>query len=303
VRVCVVHEQGIALMGPLPPEVELVVADPLASSDVDTSGVRFWVPAFLSRGPTPESLARLPDLDTVQLMTAGADAWVGRLPAGVTLCDGRGIHTAPTAEWAVTATLAYLHEFPHFARAQARGSWEFRVTDEAAGKRVLIVGAGAIGEAVASRLAPFEVSLTRVARTARPGVHPVSALPELLPHADVVILVVPLTPATTGLVDAAFLAAMPDGALLVNVARGPVVDSAALTAELVTGRLGAALDVTDPEPLPPGHPWWELPNVLLTPHVGGAVGGVLRRAYALVGDQVRRYAAGEPLLNVVDGDY
>jgi phosphoglycerate dehydrogenase-like enzyme len=303
VRVCVVHEQGIALMGPLPAEVEVVVADPETSSDVDVSGVRFWVPPFLGAGPTPQVLARLPDLEVVQLITAGADNWVGRLPANITLCDGRGIHTAPTSEWAVAATLAYLHEFPHFARAQARGEWDRRITDEAAGKRVLIVGAGSIGEGVAARLTPFEVSLTLVARTARPGVHAVSELPELLPHADVVILVVPLTKETTGLVDAAFLAAMPDGALLVNVARGPVVDSAALTAELVAGRLGAALDVTDPEPLPPGHPWFALPNVLLTPHIGGAVGGLLRRSYALVGDQVRRYAAGEPLLNVVTGDY
>lgn len=236
-------------------------------------------------------------------MTAGADTWVGRLPPAVTLCDGQGIHTIPTSEWAVTAALAYLHEFPHFARAQGRGEWSRRVTDEMAGKRVLIVGAGDIGAAVAARLLPFEVTLTRVARTARAGVHGVSELPLLLPNADVVILTVPLTSATTGLVDAAFLAAMPDGSLLVNAARGPVVDSAALTVELASGRLHAALDVTDPEPLPPGHPWWSRPNVLITPHVGGAVRGILPRAYGLVGDQIRRYVSGEPLINVVTGDY
>jgi phosphoglycerate dehydrogenase-like enzyme len=125
----------------------------------------------------------------------------------------------------------------------------------------------------------------------------------LLPEADVVVVVVPLTGETTGMVDAAFLAAMRDGALLVNAARGPVVDTAALTAELATGRIAAAVDVTDPEPLPAGHPLWQMPNVLLTPHVAASVGQTLPRAYALAGDQIRRYAAGESLINVVEGDY
>jgi phosphoglycerate dehydrogenase-like enzyme len=203
----------------------------------------------------------------------------------------------------VTAILAYLRDFPHFIRAQARGEWAYRPTDELAGKNVLIVGAGDIGEAVAARLAPFEVGLVRVARQARPGVRSVAELPELLPAADVVVLTVPLTAATTGLVDAAFLAAMPDGAVLVNAARGPVVDTGALTAALATGRIGAALDVTDPEPLPADHPLWSMPNVLLTPHTAASVQGTLRRAYGLVGEQVRRYAAGQPLKNVVSGDY
>jgi phosphoglycerate dehydrogenase-like enzyme len=133
-------------------------------------------------------------------------------------------------------------------------------------------------------------------------VHGVDELPELLPHAEVVVLVVPLTAATRGLVDAGFLAALPDGALLVNAARGPVVDTTALLAEAESGRISAALDVTDPEPLPAGHPLWRLPNVLLTPHVGGAVRGLLPRAYRLAGAQLRRFVAGEPLINrVVDG--
>jgi phosphoglycerate dehydrogenase-like enzyme len=157
--------------------------------------------------------------------------------------------------------------------------------------------------AIADRLAPFEVSLTLVARQPRPGVHGIDELPSLLPEADIVVLVVPLTPATTGLVDAAFLAAMPDGALLVNAARGPVVDTEALTAEAGKGRLAAALDVTAPEPLPPDHPLWTMPNVLITPHVGGSVRGLLPRAYRLVGDQLRRLCAGEPLENVVTDGY
>jgi phosphoglycerate dehydrogenase-like enzyme len=133
-------------------------------------------------------------------------------------------------------------------------------------------------------------------------VHGVEELPRLLPDADVVVLIVPLTEQTRGLVDAGFLAAMRDGALLVNAARGPVADTAALTAALAGGRISAALDVTDPEPLPGDHPLWRMPNVLITPHVGGSVRGLLPRAYRLVGEQLRRYAAGRPLANhVVDG--
>jgi phosphoglycerate dehydrogenase-like enzyme len=147
------------------------------------------------------------------------------------------------------------------------------------------------------------VSLTQVARTARPGVHGIDELPDLLPEADVVVLIVPLTDETRGMVDAAFLARMRDGALLVNGARGPVVDTEALTAELATGRIGAAVDVTDPEPLPADHPLWTMSNFLLTPHVAGSVRGLLPRAYRLAGDQIRRYVSGEPLINVVQNGY
>jgi phosphoglycerate dehydrogenase-like enzyme len=286
-------------MGDLPATVEVTVAE---GASPDLTGVEFWVPPFL-RPPPADVLAGLDQLRVVQLMTAGAEAWLGRLPATVTLCDARGVHTSSTSEWVVTAVLSYLREFPKFARAQERREWLQSPTDELAGKRVLIVGAGSIGEAIAARLTPFEVTLTLVARSARPGVHGLDELPKLLPEADIVVLVVPLTSETTGMVDAAFLAAMPDRSLLVNAARGPVVDSAALTAELSSGRIGAALDVTDPEPLPVDSPLWSMPNLLLTPHVGGSVRGMLRRSYALVGDQLRRYLAGEPLINVVHGEY
>lgn len=270
----------------------------------DPGDVEFWVPPFLAKPEVTGLAARMPRLRVVQLLTAGADAWVDRLPGDVTLCDARGVHDSSTAEWVVGAILAYVRELPLFARAQERGEWAYRHTDELAGKRVLIVGAGSIGVAVRARLAPFEVTFTLVARTPRPaeGVYGVDELPALLPEADVVVLLVPLTEQTCGLVDEKFLAAMPDGALLVNAARGPVARTSALVAELASGRLRAALDVTDPEPLPADHPLWELPNVLLTPHVAGSVRGLLPRAYRLVGEQLRRFAAGEPLVNrVVDG--
>jgi phosphoglycerate dehydrogenase-like enzyme len=308
VEVWIPHERGRSLMGELPAGVTIDVYEgPSADLPGDPAAVEFWVPPFLASGSTVGLAEKMPALRVVQLLTAGADAWVGRLAEHVTLCDARGVHDSSTAEWAVAATLAYLRDFPAFARAQARREWAYRdhaPTDELAGKRVLLVGAGSIGAAIAARLAPFEVSLTRVARGARPaeGVHGVAELPGLLPDADVVILVVPLTAETRGMVNGRFLGAMRDGALLVNAARGPIADTATLTAELATGRISAAVDVTDPEPLPPDHPLWEMPNFLLTPHVAGSVRGVLARGYRLVGAQLRRYVAGRPLVNrVVDG--
>ncbi|WP_018218872.1 2-hydroxyacid dehydrogenase [Salinispora vitiensis] len=304
-KVWIPHEDGTSLLGDLPAGVTVEVAEPdrLPSPVTD---VRFWVPPFLAEADTTDLLRELPDLEVVQLLTAGADAWAGRMPPGVTLCDARGVHDQATSEWVVAAILAHLRSFPTLVRAQDRREWAYREvapTDELAGKRVLIVGAGSIGTALEARLAPFEVRLTRVARTARPGVHAVAELPRLLPEADVVVLLVPLTEQTRGLVDEGFLAAMCDGALLVNAARGPVAQTEALVAELGTGRISAVLDVTDPEPLPADNPLWAMPNVLLTPHVAGSVQGLLPRAYRLVGDQIRRCAAGEPPTNVVVAGY
>jgi phosphoglycerate dehydrogenase-like enzyme len=295
-------------MGEIPSGVELEsLESPDAPLPSDPGSVEMWVPPFLAGEASTALLPRMTSLRLVQLLSAGADAWVDRMPDGVTLCDARGVHDSGTSEWVVAVILSSIRRLDYLARAQAERRWAYAdaaPTDELAGKHVLIVGAGSIGAAVARRLEPFEVSLTFVARTARPpSVHGVDALPALLSAADVVVVLVPLTPATTGLVDKAFLASMKDGALLVNAARGPVAQTEALTAELATGRLRAALDVTDPEPLPAEHPLWTMPNVLITPHTAGSVRGVLRRAYALVGDQVRRIAAGEPPTNVVRDGY
>lgn len=300
---CIPHRRGLDLLGAVPPGVQVTVWDGRGDPPPDAAEAEFWVPPFLADRQVVALAGRLPRLRVVQLMTAGVDAWLGKLPEGVVLCDGRGVHSSSTAEWAAAATLAAVREFPRFARAQLERRWDHGPTGELAGKQVLIVGAGAIGEALRARLAPFGVDVVMVARRARPGTHAIVELPSLLPAADVVVLLVPLTTQTRGMVDAAFLAAMSDGALLVNAARGPVVVTEALVAELRAGRLRAALDVTDPEPLPPDHPLWTAPGLLLTPHVAGSVAGLLPRAYGLVGDQLRRYAAGAPLDNVVTGDY
>ncbi|MFV2020328.1 2-hydroxyacid dehydrogenase [Micromonospora sp. LOL_023] len=307
-KVWIPHEQGRELLGVLPDEVTVEVAVDARQLPSDPADVRFWVPPFLSHPGTTELVGRMSDLDVVQLLSAGADTWVGRLPERVTLCDARGVHDSSTAEWIATAILTHVRDFAGFIRAQDRREWSydrFAPTDELAGKRVLIVGAGSIGDALRARLTPFEVEFTLVARTARPadGVHAVSELPDLLPWADIVVLIVPLTPQTRGMVDGATLAAMRDGTLLVNAARGAVVDTDALVAELANGRIRAVLDVTDPEPLPADHPLWLLPNVVISPHIAGSVRGLRARAYRLAGRQISRFVRGEPLDNVVTDGY
>jgi phosphoglycerate dehydrogenase-like enzyme len=251
-----------------------------------------------------QKIGALPSLKTIQLLSAGADHVLPHIPGHVTLCNARGAHTAATAELTVGLIIASLRKLPRFAVQQRDGQWKGSLSDPIAGKRVLIVGYGDIGAAVERRLAGWEVTVERVARHARDGVHAIAELPELLGRADVVVILVPVTAETTRLVDAAFLANMKDGALLVNGARGVIVDTGALLAELTAGRIRAALDVTDPEPLPDGHPLWQAPGLLLTPHVGGAVYQARHSAYGVVSAQLARLAAGQPLANIIgDGGY
>jgi phosphoglycerate dehydrogenase-like enzyme len=249
------------------------------------------------------ALASLPRLRVVQSMSAGVEGVLTAVPDGVALLNARGVHTSSTSEWACAAVLASQREFPSFFRAQLEGRWSPRVTGTLDEATVLVIGAGDIGQAVAKRLQPFGCQLLRVARTARDGVEGIAALARLLPTADVVVLVVPLTAETTGMVDARFLASMRDGALLVNASRGAVVDTDALLAELTAQRLRAALDVTDPEPLPADHPLWSAPGLLLTPHIGGAVSTRPARVARMLADRLSRWAAGEEPTGVVTGTY
>ncbi|MGW0701847.1 2-hydroxyacid dehydrogenase [Streptomyces sp. NPDC002867] len=243
----------------------------------------------------------------VQTLSAGIDhvePGLPLLPEGVRLCNARGVHEASTAELTLALILASLRGIPGFVRGQDAEEWRAGFYPALADKSVLIVGYGSIGAAIEDRLAPFECArVARVARSARATergeVRALADLPELLPDADVVIVSTPLTEQTKGLVGADFLARMKDGALLVNVARGTVVDTKALLAEVESGRLTAALDVTDPEPLPAGHPLWHAPGVLISPHVGGSTSAFMPRAKRLLADQLTRFASGEPLRNVV----
>ncbi|HSU74234.1 MAG TPA: 2-hydroxyacid dehydrogenase [Terrabacter sp.] len=270
--------------------------------------IRLAVMPYMTKLRLTEVVQGLDSLEVVQLQSAGYEQFVHELPDGVTLCNAAGVHDASTAELALTLTLASIRDIPEFLAAQQRSHWEpLRLRTALADRRVLVVGYGQIGRAIARRFAPFEVTLTAVASKARAGdelvphVHGIGELGELLPHHDVVVVIVPLTDATRGLMDAEMLGRMPDGALLVNVARGPVVDTDALVAECASGRLRAALDVTDPEPLPPEHPLWSTPGVIITPHVGGATDAMRPRAMSLVRRQVEALLVGEPVDNVVAG--
>ncbi|HQR25578.1 MAG TPA: 2-hydroxyacid dehydrogenase [Nocardioides sp.] len=290
-------------LGEAPPGLryEVMVPEEGAGPPESAEEVELFVQPYRFSRADNELIALLPRLRVVQTLTAGIEHVAPYLPDRVTLCNGRGIHDDSTAELALTLLLASLRGVPEFVRAQDRREWRPSWRPALADKRVMVLGYGQIGAAVEARLLPFGVEVVRVASSARPGVHAVGELPLLLTAVDVVVVVVPATPETAGMVDAEFLASMKDGALLVNVARGSVVDTEALADALETGRLSAALDVTDPEPLPPDHRLWRAPNLLVSPHVGGASSAMWPRAYRLVRDQLARYAAGEPLVNVVLG--
>lgn len=300
-KIWIAHEAGLAHLGPVPDGVEIEVFDG-GDYPSDPSDVVFWVPPFTNREPA-DMLGDMPGLKAVQLLSAGVETWAPFMPEGVALCDNRGAHTEATAEWVMAAALMSVRRLDVFARRQAAREWAPMRTGTLFGGTALIVGAGSIGESVARRFEASGTAVRKIARTARPGVGTLADLPELLPEADVVVIIVPLTPETEGLVDAAFLAGMKDGALLVNAARGKVVDTASITAEVAAGRLRCALDVTEPEPLPADHELWGLEGAIITPHVGGGIGGFMERCYPPVGAQIRRLAAGEPLANVVENGY
>lgn len=284
--------------------------------------IDFWI-APLYPGEVKKMFPRLKGVKVVQALWAGIELLVEMLPREITICDAQGSHNIATSEWVVAAILATLKQLPFYSSLQQSGEWRRRaeadealqqlygakwnpyppaLVEELAGKTVLIVGYGSIGQSIEARLSPFEVKVLRVARRAREGVEDVSRLRDLIPVSDVVVLIVPLTGETTGLFGEEEFRRMKRGALLVNAARGPVVNTAALLKALESGSIRAVLDVTDPEPLPEGHPLWRAPNLLITPHVAGSSDHSIERPMAFAAEQVRRYMQGEPLKNVaVDG--
>ena len=290
----------------LPAGIDLHVLPQPGDSSPDRLGPGEFVVAGFGRRALPDILQRIDGVRVVQAMSAGVEDLVGRLPDGAILADGAGVHDASVADWTVMAILAMYRQLPFFVLQQDRAEWshlEGGGLADLEGARILIVGHGSIGRAVESRLAPFGVTVQRVARTAREGVEDRAALPRLLPESDVVVILLPLTPETDRFVDARFLSQMRQGALLVNPARGRLVDTDALIEALEKRRIRAALDVTDPEPLPDGHPLWKMDGVLITPHIAGQVTALYDRAWRLVADQLRRYINEEPLRNVVAHGY
>jgi phosphoglycerate dehydrogenase-like enzyme len=282
-------------------EVARYDTDPLSSAAFADAEV--VVPPFLMATDPAAFVAGLPRLRLVQLLTAGAETWIGRVPPHVMLSICRGAHGGSTAEWALATLLAVYRELIPFERDRVTRTWVRRPTETLLDKRVLVIGAGDLGMQLKRRLDACDAHTTLVGARPRDGVRGIEEVPDLLGTHDAVVLMVPLTRATTGMVDATFLSSMRDGAVLVNAARGKVVDTDALVAELATGRLRAALDVTEPEPPPADHPLWTVPNLLLTPHVAASVEGHLKRAYAVVTAEIARYAAGERPHNLVSGDY
>jgi len=262
-------------------------------ADLDLADVTFYVPAYTFDPKVFELIRGLPSLVTVQVLTAGYEHVLPYLPEHVQLANARGVHDASTAELAVALILASQRELDRDARAMTTSTWLTGPTRALADSTVLIVGAGSIGEALARRLTGFECDVVKVASRARAGVHGIDELPTLLPTTDIVVLLVPLTTQTEGLLGATEFALCKPGALIVNVARGKVVDTDALVDACRSGRVRAAVDVTDPEPLPPDHPMWTTPGVLVSPHRGGASAAFLPRARALVAAQVARVVAGE----------
>jgi phosphoglycerate dehydrogenase-like enzyme len=276
---------------------------PLPGEDgEDLSGVEFYVLPYDSGAEPPKLIGRLPSLRVVQSLSAGVETLLPLLPEGVRLANGRGLHDLSVAEHTLALIHASQRDLPRWLAQQATGTWEREHTRSLADSRVLLIGYGSIGRAIERQLVAAEAVVTRVASRARPeeDVHGIAELPALLPEADIVVLVLPDTPATRGLIGAPELAALPDDALVVNVGRGTAIDTGALLAETSAGRLRAALDVVDPEPLPADHPLWKVPGVILTPHIAGGSASFYPRAKKLVADQLRRFATGTPLLNLVN---
>lgn len=305
VRASFPDQSWLADVGPIP-GIDAVVwnlTDPPPTDDIEVV-----IPNYLGAARRIGAVANVPTVRFVQLLTAGYDGILEKLPEGVAVANAGHLHDDSTSEMALALTLAGLRGIPQFVRNQADGTWA-RPHDwpALADRRVLVLGYGSVGRAIVSRLLPFKAEVTAVASRARPGddlvdrVHGTDELPTLLPLAQVVIVVVPLSDATRGLVGDDFLAALPDGALVVNVARGPVADTEAVLRQ--TDRLAFALDVTDPEPLPAEHPLWRAPNVLISPHVGGMSTAMRPRAIQLLREQLGRIGRGEEPSHLVRGEF
>jgi len=283
----------------LPAGITHLPTDGIAPAESDLEKIEFFVPRYMGG---PQAIAMIPTmkkLKVIQSPNAGVDDVLKIRPEGVTLCNAAGVHDASTAELAVALAIASRRGFAAFAKDQNEERWGHERMASLADSNVAIVGYGNIGKTIARMLGGFEVTITAFSKSGRDGSLTFDHFDRLVPTFDVIILIVPLTDQTHHLMNASRLAAMKDGAALINVARGPVVDTEALIAELNSGRITAGLDVTDPEPLPAGHPLWRAKNVIITPHVGGDSAAFIPRGRKLVEEQLVRYASGQPLLHIV----
>lgn len=286
----------------LSPKLEFLTDSEISPND-DLSMVELYVPPYLAAGATLAMLPRLTGVRIVQVLTAGVDWIASSMPSDVILCNARGVHDASTSELALAGILAMTKLIPQFVRLQDTATWAHQRVHGLAGSRAVILGYGSIGKAISRRLEAFDVDVVGVTSTGRDATLPLAELDGVLGSCQTLVLTLPLSERTAGLVDGTMLGKLPDGALVMSIGRGPTVDHAALTAELESGRLRAMFDVTDPEPLPADSPLWHLPNVLVTPHVGGDCDLFPRFAGALVARQIERFLAGSPLEHQVTGEY
>ena len=278
----------------------------LVSTPIDTlskselSEITIYVPKYMGGKKVLEPTSAMQDLKFIQLLLAGYEDAIPFMRDDLTLCNARGVHDFSTSELAVSLILAHYKDHREFAYSQSQGSWNHKTTGSTYGKEIAIIGAGSVAQRLKSMLAPFECKVTMFGQSARDGVEAISTVQATVEKFDCVVLLVPLTASTRNLVDTAFLKAMKDGALLVNVARGPVVNTDALCAELASKRLFAALDVTDPEPLTEGHPLWSYENCTVIPHVGGDSTAFEPQARAFLAEQFERIAQGKQPINIID---
>jgi phosphoglycerate dehydrogenase-like enzyme len=283
----------------LPAGVTHLPTDGIAPAASDLDSIEFYVPRYMGG---PAAIAMIPEmknLKVIQSPNAGVDDVLKIRPEGVTLCNAAGVHDASTAELAVALSIASRRGFAAFSRDQVDQRWGHERMSSLTDSNIAIVGYGNIGKTIARMLGNFEVTITAFSKSGRDGALTLDHFDRLLPTFDVIILIVPLNDQTHHLMNAKRLALMKDGGALINVARGPVVDTDALIAELNSGRITAGLDVTDPEPLPAGHPLWSAKNVIITPHVGGDSAAFIPRGRKLVEEQLARFASGQPLLHIV----
>ena len=285
----------------IPHGFEHLHTDGQLPSREDLGEIQFYVPLYMGGRAPLEVIPEMKSLEVIQSPNAGYDDVLQFLRNGVTLCNAAGVHDASTAELALGLAIASRRGFAKFAESQQIGLWKHSRERSLADSLVGIVGFGNIGSLIATQLSHFQAEVVSFSRSGREGSIPIAEFDSYLPRLDVIILIVPLTAETQNFMNARRISAMKDGATLVNVARGPVVDTEALVKELNTGRITAGLDVTDPEPLPKGHDLWSAKNVIITPHVGGDSSAFEPRGKKLVEDQLSRLAEGKPLINIVAG--
>jgi phosphoglycerate dehydrogenase-like enzyme len=301
VLVWIPNAEGAAFLGTLPSDVEVGIWNGLDPLPGGADRVELVMPSWAGKDDVVRLLGALPALKVVQTVAAGYEWLLGLNRPELSVCNAGDANAAAVADWCLAAVVSDIRRFPTFDRQQSEAVWRPVSAKPLSSHTVVIVGYGAIGKALHARLEPLGCTVVPVASRARDQIRGVDELPGLLPTADVVVLLTPLSEATMHLIDRDALRLLPDGALVVNAGRGAVVDTDALMVELGSGRLRAVLDVTDPEPLPPMHPLWHAKNVRITPHIAGATTGFLSFTYPVAGENIRRLHAGEPLLNVVQG--